>query len=164
MEERFRKVAESVPSEHIRRLREAEERIPPGGRFRVNSRVTNIAGHSDPALNGVMESLLVAVCGECRHLWQYHHFRDSVSRKVRRKIGRPKRRQDDAAAEASKENDNPMQSTKIVLKELILIPIKSFFNLQEVVNSSCRARRERRSTRTPSSIIWTRTGRPTTPS
>ncbi len=78
----FRRVEESVPNEYLTSLAEADS-ILPGDRFRVTTQIAALSGTNDPQ-SGLMESLIVAICSECRHLWQYHHFKDSVSQRVRR--------------------------------------------------------------------------------
>lgn len=78
----YRRVEESVPNEYLGSLAEADS-IRPGDRFRVTTQIAALASTNDPQ-SGLMESLIVAICSECRHLWQYHHFKNSVSQRVRR--------------------------------------------------------------------------------
>ena len=69
--------------------------MEPGTRFRIRVQIGDILPLKPTGQDQVrLEDLLVAFCFECHHIWQYHHFRNSTSLRVRRKR-RPRKDSDE---------------------------------------------------------------------
>lgn len=56
--------------------------IKPGERFRITARISELLPKQSTTSSSALDSLLVAFCEKCNHLWQYYHFIDSISRRV----------------------------------------------------------------------------------
>ena len=82
--EQILKTAEKLPDPPVKSLAEAHQ-IPPGGRFRITTTLKGMSAGNAPLGKELdLKNMLVATCIDCRHVWQYCHFKDSISDEVRR--------------------------------------------------------------------------------
>ena len=61
------------------------ESIQPEERFRIKAHLADVLPRLPDGGVPSLDSLLIAFCSECQRIWQYDHFKDSISRRVRRK-------------------------------------------------------------------------------
>ncbi|KAI9553110.1 hypothetical protein GHT06_021002 [Daphnia sinensis] len=80
-----------LAKKHLQNLEE-ETIVLPGDRFRITARIGELLPKACLPANDDpfgLKSLIVAFCLECRHLWQYNQFIDSVSEQVRQPRAQP---------------------------------------------------------------------------
>jgi len=86
LEHQYRLVEESitVPDPFVMTMTEVEA-IQPGGRFRISTSIKSMTSiNQQTSRQTDLENLLVATCFECNHIWQYRHFKNSISERVKR--------------------------------------------------------------------------------
>jgi hypothetical protein len=74
----------TIPDPFVLTMTEVEA-IQPGGRFRISTAIRIMTSANKQTSRQMdLENLLVATCFECNHIWQYHHFKNSISESVKR--------------------------------------------------------------------------------
>ena len=85
--EKFFDTVETLGNEKMCRLKSLGDvqSIAPDSEFQFRAYLTDILPRCSDGALASLENLLIAFCSECKRIWQYSHFKDSTSRRVRRR-------------------------------------------------------------------------------